>query len=731
MFASWHADLMQGVPTCDWRCLFVMNIMSFSGFFERQRHKLMLHTRLLDTKTKANSFATMEADNAIQRIYVINLDRKPDRWHQVRRELERIRSRSGAPLSSITRRYSAIDARYFDGDPDDKILQPHYSLADHLLVEPNPRLRVDAKSRARRIVMTPQEVAVALSHIEVWKLIAASDVLYTLVLEDDIYFRRGFARRLDAAWLDVMYRSSKDAAFDLLYLSFQDVGISSQAKKQPTRPVRKPDRGIWQASGYVLSQAGARRLLELLPVHGPIDLWLNLQFSQLDVLTTKRPIIEQRIDVTSTNSYSIMPILSQVGAFTREKPLVVQMQELTGPVLAYGKSESGLTALATALSMLGYTCCSDLRELPTQEWSNLLAKRRDRSFNAYVNIGSLSDQSLTNIAKLYPNARFIFTTLDNAQPLALAPGRMLYLPDGHRDKWAALSAFLEREYPAFPYPACDDIGQRDIAKGDNEDRKPLPFRQLKFDSSPWIASSKKWQGIAVAEACQENGLKAGAIREWYGGNYLDDNHWKLRDDTFPSNLAIFTPDNIEVNSPGVTKLMLREQATLVRSFTSGAIATRQALLYGTFAAELRPSNVSGLITGMFLHRNGPHQEIDIEFLGKDTTKMLVNVFYNPGVEGTKLEYGYRGTPTLIELGFDAAEEFHLYEIEWHAHAIRWCVDGYVVHERVLWNPTPIPNLPMEFNVNLWHSRSKELAGKLDTLRIPARAEIKHIRITQG
>jgi len=170
-------------------------------------------------------------------------------------------------------------------------------------------------------------------------------------------------------------------------------------------------------------------------------------------------------------------------------------------------------------------------------------------------------------------------------------------------------------------------------------------------------------------------------------------------------------------------------------FPSGSPKSWKSQLYigvnRTFAAELRPSNVSGLITGMFLHRNGPHQEIDIEFLGKDTTKMLVNVFYNPGVEGTKLEYGYRGTPTLIELGFDAAEEFHLYEIEWHAHAIRWCVDGYVVHERVLWDPTPIPNLPMEFNVNLWHSRSKELAGKLDTLRIPARAEIKHIRITQG
>src|SRR5207302_2707754 len=45
----------------------------------------------------------------------------------------------------------------------------------------------------------------------------------------------------------------------------------------------------------------------------PIDLWLNLQFSQLDVLVTQRPIIEQRPDVPSTNSYSVLPVLSQIG----------------------------------------------------------------------------------------------------------------------------------------------------------------------------------------------------------------------------------------------------------------------------------------------------------------------------------------------------------------------------------------------------------------------------------
>jgi hypothetical protein len=343
-----------------------------------------------------------------------------------------------------------------------------------------------------------------------------------------------------------------------------------------------------------------------------------------------------------------------------------------------------------------------------------------------VNVGSLSSWPLDDIIKHYPNARFIFTTLDDARlPIPLGK-KMHYHSNDLQDKWKSLCTFLKFEYPSFPYPTCNDIGQRNTTNVINQNKKHSSYKQHKFDSSPWIISSRNWGGIDISAKSRTSEAKA--ITSWNGKNNLDDKRWKFRDDTFPSNLSIFTSDNISINDSGVTQLTLREQATTVRQFTSAAIATRQKYLYGKFIAEIKPSNVSGLISGMFLHRNGPYQEIDIEFLGKNTKKMLVNVFYNPGTEGTKLEYGYRGTPILIDLGFDAAKEFHRYEIEWCEHIIRWRVDKRVVHERVLWNPTPIPNLPMEFNVNLWHSRSKKLAGKLDKTKIPAQAEIRSIQI---
>lgn len=195
-----------------------------------------------------------------------------------------------------------------------------------------------------------------------------------------------------------------------------------------------------------------------------------------------------------------------------------------------------------------------------------------------------------------------------------------------------------------------------------------------------------------------------------------------RDDTFPGNLALFTPDRV-CPTAGAVVLHLDEDPSPVRRYASGAIASTRRYLYGRFSAELRASNVEGTVAGVFLHRSSPRQEIDIEILGRDPTRMLTNVYFNPGCEGDRIEYGYRGSPAVVDLGFDASAAVHLYVIEWCRDVIRWIVDGRIVHVRHVWDPTPVPHRPMEFNVNLWAPRSKELAGRLRGRDLPATAEV--------
>ena len=533
----------------------------------------------------------------------------------------------------------------------------------------------------------------------------------------------------------------------------------------PKRPFStllfRPVTGLWQLSGYVLSRTGARKLLALLPVRDPVALWLNHQFKELDVFATQRSIIEQRPDLPSTNSYSVLPILSQVGVTTHEKPLLAKSVAMPGPVFAFGKSGSGLAALATALSMLGYRCCSDITALPDSEHADLFRKKHGRVFDAYVNIGTLNSLARIELAKLYDQARFIMT-MDNEAHIAESikgrldkesevgtlhtdedwptdhlmqlseyiPANVLILPAQHRDKWELLCDFLGCDYPVHPYPEREDQVQRVLFAGTRArdcDHWPRA-RRLKSDSSPWIVPRKDWHGLPLADAGEAVPRSSGSNGLSTKFGELDSELWVLRDDTFPSNLALFRPSNFAIGADNVAQLTLRGERTSVRQFTAASIASRRRYLYGRFIAEVRPSNVPGLITGIFLHRNAPRQEIDLEFLGKDTTKLLVNVYYNPGDEGTKLEYGYRGTPALIDLGFDATSEFHRYEIEWCSDSICWRVDRRLVHERVMWEPTPIPHLPMQFHVNLWHSRSKELAGRLAASDLPAQSHIRYIGI---
>jgi hypothetical protein len=47
------------------------------------------------------------------------------------------------------------------------------------------------------------------------------------------------------------------------------------------------------------------------------------------------------------------------------------------------------------------------------------------------------------------------------------------------------------------------------------------------------------------------------------------------------------------------------------------------------------------------------------------------------------------------------------------------VDDHLVHRRAIWDPTPIPHLPMALHVNIWPSRSTQLAGRINNRRLPA------------
>jgi hypothetical protein len=280
--------------------------------------------------------------------------------------------------------------------------------------------------------------------------------------------------------------------------------------------------------------------------------------------------------------------------------------------------------------------------------------------------------------------------------------------------------------PLAPYPVIPEMGQRKYRET-AETTLGVRAKRLRYDRMPWIAEpGAGWDGINTIIADR---LASGS-RMVFGDDLSDvrSARWLLRNDTFPGNLGLFRPANVSTRSEGGALFAVRRESLGVRDFSAAAISSRDSFLYGRFDATLQATNVSGLVTGFFLYRASPRQEIDIEIAGNRPTRLLINVFYNPGSEGAKFDYGYRGTPVAIILGFDASKALHRYTIEWDPCEIRWLVDGNLVHRRGIWNPTPIPDLPMTLHANTWPSRSQEFAGRIAVGRLPGSASIREITV---
>lgn len=653
----------------------------------------------------------------------------------MKRELKHVLDASGADLVRMTVRYSAVDARNDAQQPPDDEINPFYTLRDQLFVEPQPlslpaRLELD-----RQIRMSRPEVAVARSHISVWRKIAAGEHEYTLVLEDDVWFRRGFAHQLDRAWSEIEADNGCATHIDILYLSYKEVKHGAQ-KTFLSRNVFRPVRGLWYLSGYILSRRGATKLLRLLPCRGPVDLWINHQFGALDVRATRQSIIEQRRDSGSTNSYSILPSLTKIGVIDSEGASLFQIRPPERPVFVFGSEGSGLSSLAMALSMLGYRCCSDLEDLPHCEFEKLFSGSADRVFDAYVNIGCLTGR-VRELRQRYPQAMFIATRREaDAVDEILLDGfndlngsGVAVLHSDEINKWQVVCEHLRCAPPVCSFPEITDLGQRRILCFNQESSPGASRKAPKRDRSPWVVESRKsWRGIHTAPSNRAHPTVGIRVSTNDRLEALDTRRWLLRDDTFAGNLALFRPSNVEFRSGVGAVLSVRKESLGVRNYSAASISSRDRYLFGRFEAVIQAANVPGVVTGFFLHRDSPRQEIDIEIAGNRPDRLLVNVFYNPGGEGARFDYGYRGTPSYIELGFDASKSAHRFAIEWDPSEIRWLVDKELVHRRVNWDPTPIPHLPMTVHVNTWPSRSKELAGRLNNRLFPATTIVRSIEM---
>ncbi len=208
---------------------------------------------------------------------------------------------------------------------------------------------------------------------------------------------------------------------------------------------------------------------------------------------------------------------------------------------------------------------------------------------------------------------------------------------------------------------------------------------------------------------------------------LDSTRWAAQTHSWDGNLAQFTPDNVAVVD-GRLQISLTPSGDEAKPYDGVEYRSVDAFTYGKVEASMRFAKGSGVVSSLVLIFTpwppDDWNELDIECLGNTTGEVQFNHMVNiPPADPVS---GHLQFPEKIDLGFDPTADFHTYTIEWLPDAVRFLVDGVVVHE-----PTEEVSrlvLPQNILLTIWASDSASWAGRIDDTTAPTFAEVDWLRV---
>lgn len=194
------------------------------------------------TNAKAELVCTTMADNPREapdlEVYIINLERKPERYQYVSQQLRDLGMKN-------PHRWVGTDGFKTDD-------------ATLLSVGITP----DLIARGRGLA------GCAASHLRLWTYIRDNNLDWTLILEDDAHFHPDFVTLFPKYWREV----PKDALIVF-------PGFCAPKEVEEEHPEAVIPRGVMCLHGYMLNAKGAAYLLkELLPMDLPVDIPITEHF---------------------------------------------------------------------------------------------------------------------------------------------------------------------------------------------------------------------------------------------------------------------------------------------------------------------------------------------------------------------------------------------------------------------------------------------------------------------
>jgi GR25 family glycosyltransferase involved in LPS biosynthesis len=205
-----------------------------------------------------------------ENIFVINLQRRIDRWNHASKQF----LKNGFSLSQV-RRWAALDAA--------RLCQED-SLCFEDILTPRAFSEFRLKTKTYHEQLSVGAVGCFLSHVQVWEEIVRAEIPAAVIFEDDLQFVDKFKTRFDQIWPSV------PPDWDLVFLG-------SWHRRKPTKISSNVVRAknIFLTHAYVIKGCAAAQLLKkAFPLEVQLDSYLSSHFDRLNSFCLKPSLVTQK-----------------------------------------------------------------------------------------------------------------------------------------------------------------------------------------------------------------------------------------------------------------------------------------------------------------------------------------------------------------------------------------------------------------------------------------------------
>ncbi len=223
----------------------------------------------------------------------------------------------------------------------------------------------------------------------------------------------------------------------------------------------------------------------------------------------------------------------------------------------------------------------------------------------------------------------------------------------------------------------------------------------------------------TAAAAQEGATGASFVETF---DKLDTSFWFVSDgwNNGPHQNCTWSKSQVSV-AGGLLTLTFDQKKTGDRDYACGEIQTRKRYGYGTYEVRMKAATGSGLNSAFFSYigpaDKKPHDEIDFEVLGRDTSKVQVNQYVS----------GKGGNEALVDVPGGADTGFNDYAFVWEKDRLRFFVNGEMAHE--VTDVTKLPVNVQKIFMSLWGTDTlKDWMGNF-AFSSPARMQIEQVAFT--